>query len=263
MEESAPVDTDVRREAETIRQVRERDTSSELLPRQSISTDTSSPGLLPTIPGLENALEDIPEDAVTGLEDGNLGRGLFGNLNRHNSRGTSNFWDRLDKDFRTPPPSFPRGSSGMTSDVTMDSPSESTARAGSIPPGLDTSFVSDEPSSTQQSNSSIPPRKFGKRARDDDFDISSIKRRAVSPSLSVHNSPSVAQSPRDRESISWGGPPKTTRENSTAMSIEPIRSNSGGSVSSMASNVPAVGQKRVGLQGMVDTNDGLMKMSIE
>ena len=127
-------------------------------------------------------------------------------------------------------------------------------------------------------------RKFGKRRREDDFDINSIKRRAVSPSLSVHGSPVVGQSPSQRDGglgglngaggggaqggWSWGGPPRTAaRENSVGVGpvVEPTRSNSGGSTMSVASTATTLGprEKRVGLQGMVDTHDGLMKMSIE
>jgi hypothetical protein len=69
----------------------------------------------------------------------------------------------------------------------------------------------------------------------------SFKRRAVSPAVSVHNSP-IMQSPMQRDS--WGARPSGNGEGSKG------GSNSG----------PI---KRVGFQGMVDTNDGLMKMSIE
>lgn len=80
-----------------------------------------------------------------------------------------------------------------------------------------------------------------KRRRDDDLDSASFKRRAVSPGMSVHNSP-VIQSPMQRET-SWGSRP----------------GNNGDSKSTNG----AGGTKRIGYQGMVDTNDGLMKMSIE
>ena len=58
----------------------------------------------------------------------------------------------------------------------------------------------------------------------------------------------------------WGQPPRSASVGGVA--LEPVRSNSGSSAGGMA----VVGQgtqKRVGLQGMVDTNDGIMNMSIE
>ncbi|KAF2227571.1 hypothetical protein BDZ85DRAFT_254521 [Elsinoe ampelina] len=264
MEESAPVDAESRREAETIKQVRERDE------RPSFS-GPRSPGLLPTVPGPENVLEDIPEGELDSQEGKGLGN-CFGSQTQANATG---YWQRLDRSFRTPPPpSFPRqGSSFM--DVSMDSPTpdmESSLEGISASQGKDSAMAGFMEGPKQPLLT-----KTGKRARDEDVDIMSIKRRAVSPSLSVNNSPVVSQSPRDREprirreESDWGGPPgKVTRENSTGEKdavLVPHRSNSGGSVSSMASGVAAVAgpgaPKRVGLQSMTDTNDGLMKMSIE
>ena len=77
--------------------------------------------------------------------------------------------------------------------------------------------------------------------REDDFDPTYFKRRAVSPSLSVQNSPILPQSP------GWWGTPKRDE-----------RISSNGSAGSGA----GLG-KRVGMQGMNDTNDSLMNMSIE
>ncbi|PBP20950.1 hypothetical protein BUE80_DR008252, partial [Diplocarpon rosae] len=65
---------------------------------------------------------------------------------------------------------------------------------------------------------------------------------SISPGMSVHNSP-ILQSPMQREHQPWGSRPSSKGE---------------------AGKLGAVGgPKRVGFQGMVDTNDGLMKMSIE
>ena len=85
----------------------------------------------------------------------------------------------------------------------------------------------------------------------------SLKRRAVSPGLSVHNSPVISQSPSQRDL--WGTAAKASRETSISGQSNGERSNSGGSMSM----TPTLGPKRVGLQGMTDTSDGLMKMSIE
>ncbi|TKX24724.1 hypothetical protein C1H76_2899 [Elsinoe australis] len=288
MEESAPVDTDVRREAETIKQVRERDD------RPSFS-GPRSPGLLPTVPGPENVLEDIPESE--GLDESGNGKGMGGAFGSQAQANATGYWRRLDKSFRTPPPpSFPRQGSSIA-DVNMDSPMPGLERGASQDSvsgngtGAGAGWVDGMEGLKQPLLT-----KTGKRARDEDVDVWSIKRRAVSPSLSVGNSPVVSQSPRERENRGlrerereererergeWGGPPGNPtkgRENSAGekgMSgvegrdgggLAPHRSNSGGSVSSMASGVAAVnagGPKRVGLQSMTDTNDGLMKMSIE
>jgi hypothetical protein len=96
-------------------------------------------------------------------------------------------------------------------------------------------------------------KKSNKRRRDDDLDEHSLKRRAVSPGLSVHNSPVISQSPVQRD----GGQGNTGNRSGGHSTGE--RSNSGGSTNM----TPTLGPKRVGLQGMTDTNDGLMKMSIE
>ncbi|GAB7349281.1 hypothetical protein MBLNU459_g8427t1 [Dothideomycetes sp. NU459] len=271
LEESTPVDADMRREAETIRQVRERDDTD--LDHHSIAA--SSPGLMPVVPGGTDGLEDIPEDTAMGIDNppynGNSRNNLNMNFNVHASKNSAglNYWNKFDKDLRTPPPpSFPtRGSSSMSGDVNMDSPAAADAAVRS------TSVVStgDEQPSSSAHNVDSFARKFGKRRRDDDFDIASIKRRAVSPSLSVHNSPVVSASPARSENMNlgpsssgWGHPPRSmTRESSVSNggSLEQVRSNSGDRSNGMG-NV-SVGPKRVGLQGMVDTNDGLMKMSIE
>lgn len=288
MEESMPVDAEERREAETIRQVREREEDVDIDPR---SVAASSPLLMPALPGGADALEDIPEDSTMSI-DSQLNNSLNTisnnnnnsakvnpnlNFNIHASRNSAgiNYWNKFDKDLRTPPPpSFTaRNSSSLSGDMNMDSPAandpSNAARSASVV------SMTDEAPSSQQSDFA---RKFGKRRREDDFDIASIKRRAVSPSLSVHNSPIVTASPARSEVVSregtastttatsWGQPPRSmTRESSmsTGSGVENGRSNSGGSAGSMMSTSTIGPHKRVGLQGMVDTNDGLMNMSIE
>lgn len=102
-------------------------------------------------------------------------------------------------------------------------------------------------------------KKSNKRRRDDDFDETSMKRRAVSPGVSVHNSPVISQSPAQRDGSLWGTAGKTGRETSISGPSNSERSNSGGSMSM----TPTLGPKRVGLMGMENANDGFMKMSIE
>ncbi|KUJ12418.1 uncharacterized protein LY89DRAFT_709636 [Mollisia scopiformis] len=247
-EESTPVETEVRREAEVVRQTREADMDIEPRhpPLSTTTTSQSSPSLGPTT---QDLLEGIPEDEI--MSDATSG--LSSSFKQHamrNSKGKE-FWETF-KDERTPPPPFlPRGSSsGISEDICLDSPSTLTPP---LFPTMSQSTTSDhQPSSPSRSSTPQPApgptpaeitRKVNnKRRRDDDFDPTSFKRRAVSPGMSVHNSP-VMQSPMQRDLAPWGSRPP-----------------SNGDASKIA---PNGGPKRVGFQGMVDTNDGLMKMSIE
>ncbi|TVY35727.1 hypothetical protein LSUB1_G006776 [Lachnellula subtilissima] len=238
-EENAPVETEVRREAEVVRQTWESDADLELTRNPSMTTTHSSPTLGPT----QESLEGIPEDdAMTDISSG-----LSNSFKQHamrNSKGKG-FWENFtDEKNRTPPPHFlPRGSSsGMSEDISLDS---------TTPPLLGTHSTYDSLMSSP-SRSATPQPGTGptaaeitqkvnkKRRRDDDFDPSSFKRRAVSPGMSSHNSP-VIQSPMQRDATPWGRPP------------------SNGEAGKNGGPPP----KRVGLQGMVDSTDGLMKMSIE
>ena len=103
-------------------------------------------------------------------------------------------------------------------------------------------------------------RKGNKRMRDDDFDPSFFKRRAVSPGMSLQNSPILPQSPLQREGGWWGIQAKNARE-TPGVQVRGERIGSGGSAGS--TNTSTGPSKRVGMQGMNDTNDGLMNMSIE
>lgn len=96
--------------------------------------------------------------------------------------------------------------------------------------------------------------------RDDDFDPYFFKRRAVSPGMSLQNSPILPQSPLQRDGAFWGMQTRYGRETPGTQTVGD-RISSGGSASS--GSVPTPTAKRVGLQGMSDTNDGLMNMSIE
>jgi hypothetical protein len=184
-----------------------------------------------------------------------------------NSRGKE-FWDKFPEEHhRTPPPFFlPRSSSSVVSDdVLMDSPSLSTPSSnyggGFSFPFLENLDGAQRPSSPGRSATPQPflptaadiTRKVNnKRRRDDDFDPTSFKRRAVSPGMSVHNSP-VMQSPMQRDP--WGSRPGSNGGSSGTDKATAPPSNDGSS--------GGRGTKRIGFQGMVDTNDGLMKMSIE
>lgn len=262
IEESAPIDSEFRREAEIIRQVRENDVDLS-------GTTHSSPSLLPTVPGLDGPLEGVPEEGSESNMslDGTMAKGLFAAFNAgvvRNSNGRG-YWNQ-DNPAQTPPPSFPRaGSSAVSEDISMDSPSTSTSLPSSH------ARTTSEHNSQWISRSSTPQpagpisaadglKKSNKRRRDDDLDGSSIKRRAVSPGLSVQNSPVLSQSPAQKDGSLWGTVAKANRDNSAGGGhAAGERSNSSGSMAM----TPSLGPKRVGLQSMTDTNDGLMKMSIE
>ena len=180
-----------------------------------------------------------------------------------NSGGLS-FWNTFDERMRTPPPiSIPRGSSsGVSDDVSMDTPQSS----------LQSSTPQQNSTKTQQpigSQSCTPQtvtatidlnRKCNKRMREDDFDPNYVKRRAVSPGMSLQNSPILPQSPLQRDGGLWSLQPKSSRETPSVQVIGERVSSGGSNSSASGSTGPP---KRIGFQGMNDTNDGLMNMSIE
>ncbi|KOS22766.1 hypothetical protein ESCO_003859 [Escovopsis weberi] len=275
-EECSPAEADFMREAEIVKQVRESD--MDLEPRHSLSgpSEQAPGGTIPTAqssPNLlshESPMEDISggdEAMGMGMGEPALGAPGLGNFKQQvikNSKGKK-FWDTFSESSSMggaktppPPPAFPgRGSSsGMSEDATMESPSlQSHATFQPNPHGA-------PPSAAE-----ITRRINNKRRRDDDFDPSSFKRRAVSPSMSVHGSP-VIQSPIQRDSMSFGSRPGSTGgdRGSSAQSEAGSTGGGGGGTPAFPPS-GATGQVnrkgRVGLQGMVDTNDGIMRMSIE
>ena len=92
---------------------------------------------------------------------------------------------------------------------------------------------------------------------DEDFDPTSFKRRAVSPGLSVQNSPVLPQSP------GWWGTPHPTPGGGKSERGGSGNGGSGGNQNGGGGGGMGGQPKRVGMQGMNDTNDGLMNMSIE
>jgi hypothetical protein len=244
MEEAAPVENEAKREADVIHQVRESDSITSPIRQSTFRQDTR-----------ESALEDeMVTNDVPALVDG-----LSSTFKSHAEKNSDGlrFWNNFDQRYRTPPPSLlPRkSSSAMSDDISMDSNSTSQATNAGI--GIFTGQQSSEPRSRSRSSTPLASnaptageaaRKANnrKRGRDDDLEPSSFKRRAVSPGMSVQSSPVLPQSPSFNGDKAWGQmpPPKSGNE----------RSNSGGGANS---------NKRVGLQGMVETNDSLMNMSIE
>lgn len=218
---------------------------------------------------------------------GDLALGLSSSFKQHamrNSKGKM-FWDTFSETSSvgggrttTPPPpsvsGMPRAaSSNMSEDVGMDSPSQGMAGQRPLPSyfgaagaaggtggagGAGGSGSGSGGTGTPQTPADITRRINGKRRRDDDWDPASFKRRAVSPSLSVHGSP-MPQSPMQPV---WGSRPGSNGADRGG-SIS-AASDSGSVAGGGSRGGPAgAGGKRVGLQGMVDTNDGIMRMSIE
>ncbi|KAK0385364.1 hypothetical protein NLU13_7840 [Sarocladium strictum] len=258
-EETAPADTDVRHEAEVIKQVRESDPVPEArVP--AAKADAPATSTVPSSPSVnqQDSLDDIPEDDMMG----DLAAGLSSSFKQQAMKNTKgkNFWETFSESSSmggartTPPPSafLPRGSSsGVSEDLAMDSPSMSALAVFAV--GSQQSSQQQQPPSAAEIT-----RRINKRRRDDsDLDPVSFKRRAVSPGFSVHNSP-ILQSPLQREAMPWGSRPGSNggdRGTSSAQSES-------GSVSGGKSGGNS-GKGRIGFQGMVDTNDGIMRMSIE
>ncbi|PFH59662.1 hypothetical protein XA68_12040 [Ophiocordyceps unilateralis] len=260
-EEGAPADAETRREAEVVKQVRESDISVEARV-STLGPDAPAAASAVSSPNLTNQdpADDIPEDDMMG----DLATGLSSSFKQHalkNSKGKS-FWDTFSESSSmggartTPPPTafLPRGSSsGVSEDTAMDSPS----LAG---PGCYAGSHSGSVSGP--SAAEITRRINNKRRRDDDLDPINFKRRAVSPGLSVHNSP-ILQSPLQREGGPWGSRPGSTGcEKAGSSAPSDSGSTPGNAAAGTAGGRPG-GKGRVGFQGMVDTNDGIMRMSIE
>lgn len=170
--------------------------------------------------------------------------------------GGRRFWDRFESQG-TPPRRalFPHHSSSLASDDTgMDSPTLSASS---------TSLNLSQLAQSEASRASTPQpasRSSAKRRRDDELDPSTLKRRAVSPGMSVQNSPVAAQSPGQRDAA-LALATSTPRNKRDSWPATKDRRNSG---LGFATTAPlSVAPKRLGLLGMTDTYDGLMKMSIE
>ncbi|KAK4126849.1 hypothetical protein N657DRAFT_610923 [Parathielavia appendiculata] len=107
-----------------------------------------------------------------------------------------------------------------------------------------------------------------RRRGDDDLNPVSIKRRAVSPGMSVNNSP-VMQSPLQRDSAPWGSTASSmsmaSRPGSVGGdSVGGRNSGSGGAGSENGGSSHGGGGKvRVGFRGMAETHDGITRLSIE
>lgn len=277
-EEGAPVESEFRRESEVIRQVRE-DVDFEP-PRQApqAAPMTATAQSSPSMP-IQDSLDETSEDAMMVDSNALCLSSSFKQQAQKNSKGRM-FWETFSETSsvggtRTtpPPPGPPRGSSsGMSlDDMNMDSPSTYSGPAGNsgfmFPMTTTNSSGNDTPqlsgsSSMQPAEQHPPPsvadvtRRLTKRRRDDDLDPVSFKRRAVSPGLSVQGSP-IMQSPMQH--APWGSRPGSNGNAGGEKGGTP------GSEGSIGGNTgdKARAKGRVGYQGMVDTNDGITRLSIE
>lgn len=268
LEESAPADTEFRREAEVVKQVRESDMDLEpRISQAAVAESTQTTTTAPSSPNMtqQDPLSDVAEDDMMG----DLSTGLSSSFKQHvikNSKGKT-FWDNFSESSSmggartTPPPAafLARGSSsGVSEDVAMDSPSLGG------PPGFPPSqnYGPQPPSAAE-----ITRRINSKRRRDDDFDPISFKRRAVSPGMSAHNSP-IMQSPLQRDVQPWtsGSRPGSNGGDKAGSSAPSESGSTPGNLSGASSSAAPSGRLskgRIGFQGMIDTHDGIMRMSIE
>ncbi|KAL4779784.1 hypothetical protein BJX76DRAFT_351499 [Aspergillus varians] len=246
IEESAPLDSDAKREAEVIRQVRE--TEPEIAQTSPVLTAFSSPNAF-VPPGLGDRDESAEKPAASLPDETSFSD------QAHRNSGGPEFWNSFDERYRTPPP--PLRPHASEEDITMDMTPSTTFGSNAV------EFV--KPSERPASRSSTPlPSQTGviselrkKRRREDDFDPNLFKRRAVSPSMSAQSSPIMPNSPAlvDNGPNIWG-PPKPN--------VGPLfndRTETG------PRNIPTTPHsgtlKRVGMQGMNDANDGFMNMTID
>lgn len=293
MEEGAPIETEVQREAEVVRQVRESEPEPDFVHHRSCLAETegSSPTTtLPTVPGLHELDDPLDEDRSMSDRDRRSDRGppetFTLQVKRHS--GGKDFWDAFDRTHTPPPPPPPFFARGSTSAMSEDTYPESPLLLGAPASSLASVGQPWHPNwQTSGAGTPLPPTPLelsrpigGKRRREDNFDPASFKRRAVSPGMSLQNSPILTQSPASKEGGGWWGlsgggnraMPSSSSTTTTTHTTMPSSSHapagptdrthgqSGGNASGGATTG---GTKRVGLQGMNDTYDGLMAMSIE
>ncbi|KAG5982234.1 hypothetical protein E4U55_002179 [Claviceps digitariae] len=264
-EEVAPAEAETRREAEVVKQVRESDVAL----GRSVAPLSAQPGTAasalssPNLTTTDN-FDDIQEYDVAMMSD--LSAGTSSNFKQHAFKNSKAFLDTFSESSSTtggarttpPPPTLlPLGSSsGVSEDAAMDSP---------LPGGTSRNFFFQGNNSQGLSAAEMTWRFNNKRRRDDDFDPCSFKRRAVSPGMSAHNSP-IPQSPLQRDSAPWGSRAGSAGGERAGSSAQSESGSVGGGTPgnfSAGASCRQNGKGRVGFQGMVDTNDGIMRMSIE
>ncbi|KAL2870727.1 uncharacterized protein BJX67DRAFT_344453 [Aspergillus lucknowensis] len=251
MEESAPVDSDAKREAEVIRQVRE--TEPDMPQTSPVLTAFSSPNVfMPAGLAERDEVADKPTASVP--EEPSFSD------QAHRNSGGPDFWNSFDERYHTPPPPLRRHAASSVSeeDMAMDLTPSTTIgsnQAEFVKPGERPASRSSTPLPGQPGMISELRRK---RRREDDFDPNLFKRRAVSPSMSAQSSPVMPNSPAvvDNGPNIWGPAPKSN--------IGPLFNDRAENGARTVPSTPHTGSlKRVGLQGMNEANDGFMNMSIE
>ncbi|KAL2435382.1 hypothetical protein ABEF95_015864 [Exophiala dermatitidis] len=246
IEESAPIESEARREAEVIRQVHENDPTAPQPTSPNLQANTGGA----TEP-VEDSIEDMAMEPATTLPLDSFSRQA-----ERNSAG-STFWNNFDERYRTPPPSMlPRDSTSAISDDAMDTPGSALGDNLALRNFNRRSRSSTPLASYPPTAGDVARRVNNKRRREEDFDPIYTKRRAVSPGMSVQSSPVLSQSPVFNSDKVWAKlPPKANGHGLNGHGHgHGDRSNSGGSMN---------GTKKVGLQGMNETNEGLMSMTID
>lgn len=229
MEEGAPINSEAKREAEVIRQVRE--------------SEPSVPHKSPTLSDFASLHRSSHEEGPLDAEDHGEKSGdpiptesSFSRQANRNSGGPE-FWNSFDERYRTPPPSLRQtaASSMSEDDSAMDmTPSTAFGSTTEFAKPLERNSRASTPVAASHISSLGDFRR--KRRREDDLDSNLFKRRAVSPSTSIQSSPVMPNSPVVKD-------PKAEAVNrNTSHAGTP---------------------RRVGLQGMNETSDGFMNMSIE
>ncbi|KAL1955717.1 hypothetical protein VTO42DRAFT_8189 [Malbranchea cinnamomea] len=217
-EESTPIESEAKREAEVIRQVRESDAPVRS-PPPLLMSNANNP--------VSSALGGAGTSATSGGCSGAFGFQTSGQL------GRSDFWNGLDSRYQTPPPT------SQNIDANLKESLAEICGSSQMPRETPHSGASTPFTAASQADVGAGQTKLNKRRRNDDLDLASFKRRAVSPAMSAQSSPIL---PHASVQV-----PKSV--------IHPNPMNEGG---------PHTGHvKRVGLQGMNETNDGLMRMSID
>ncbi|WEW58674.1 hypothetical protein PRK78_004142 [Emydomyces testavorans] len=235
LEEGAPIESEAKKEAEVIRQVRESDTA---LPPLSPSLIASA---MPVVSDSEDKVADTTvADTIPSTN--------FSQQATENSGGAQ-FWNSFDHQYQTAPTSTYKPKDSV-SDTMMETP---TGNSTSYLPRGGSAFIQPRPLGRQalssQAASELSQRLTKRRRVDDlDLDLASFKRRAVSPGTSAQSSPSQTQAFSFSESSQSGqlskaklGP--TSTQSTSSGHSQPV--------------------KRVGLQGMNETNEGFMNMSID
>lgn len=242
MEEVAPVDSDMKREAEVVRQVR--DTEPETSPTLTATAPPNSSSQ--AIPEMESISEK--------LDMASPPTSTFSKQASRNSGGVE-FWNSFDGRYRTPPPSRAPGASANDDDMVMDMTPLTTIGSST------TDYKPRSRSSTPHAQGTAGISEINrKRRREDDFDPNLFKRRAVSPSVSAQSSPVMTHSSTvDTGPSIWGPPSKLGPPFSERPSTDKRTSLDNGNRPISHAGTP----KRVGLQGMTEASDGFMNMSIE